>query len=83
MTLDIVEEPVELFEDEMLTKARDLALQHNRISASLLQRKLGIGFARASNLLDNLEEHGIVEPGDPGKSRAVTLGNISTDQKEG
>lgn len=82
VTLDIVEEPVELFEDEMLTKARDLALQHNRISASLLQRKLGIGFARASNLLDNLEERGIVEPGDPGKSRAVTLGNISTDQEE-
>ncbi|MQF83036.1 DNA translocase FtsK [SAR202 cluster bacterium AD-802-E10_MRT_200m] len=81
--LSLTEEPGDFLEDEMLSRARDLAMQHNRISASLLQRKLGIGFVRASTLLDNLEEHGIVEPGDPGKSRAVTLGTISKDWSEG
>ena len=40
----------ETVEDEMLLRSRDLALRHSRLSASMLQRKLGIGFARASAL---------------------------------
>ena len=58
-------------EDPMLTKARDLAMQHNSISTSLLQRRLGIGYPRAARLVDQLEEEGLVGPGEPGKSRKV------------
>ena len=58
-------------EDGDLREASDLAKRHSRISASLLQRKLGVGYAKAASLLDHLEDMGIVEPGDPGKSRAV------------
>ena len=38
-----------------------------------LQRKMGIGYARASALLDQLESIGIIDVGDPGKSRAVVF----------
>ena len=58
-------------EDTMLQEAQKLAIHHSRISASLLQRKLGIGYAKAASLLDHLEDRGIVGPGDPGKSREV------------
>ncbi|MCY4623882.1 MAG: DNA translocase FtsK [Chloroflexi bacterium] len=58
-------------EDTMLQEAQKLAINHSRISASLLQRKLGIGYAKAASLLDHLEDRGIVGPGDPGKSREV------------
>ena len=62
--------------DDLLRQAKALALSHGRISAPLLQRRLGIGYPRAEGLLDRLEERGIVEPGDPGKSRAVTGGQV-------
>lgn len=58
-------------EDVLLQDAQSLAIKHSRISASLLQRKLGIGYAKAASLLDHLEDKGIVGPGDPGKSREV------------
>jgi S-DNA-T family DNA segregation ATPase FtsK/SpoIIIE len=57
--------------DDDVSRARDLAAHHSRVSASLLQRKLGIGYAKAASLLDHLEEMGVVGPGDPGKSRTV------------
>ncbi|MCH8086810.1 MAG: DNA translocase FtsK [Chloroflexi bacterium] len=58
-------------EDRMFVKARALSLSYKSISASLLQRRLGIGYPKAAKLLDQLEEQGIVEPGEPGKSRKV------------
>jgi S-DNA-T family DNA segregation ATPase FtsK/SpoIIIE len=58
-------------QDELLNRAKDLAEEHRTLSASLLQRKLGIGYPRASRLLDQLEEQGIVVPGEQGKSRQV------------
>jgi S-DNA-T family DNA segregation ATPase FtsK/SpoIIIE len=65
------EDDEELEKDDALRAARTLALSHSRISAPLLQRKLGIGYPRAEGLLDKLERMGILEPGDPGKSRTV------------
>ncbi|MSP78631.1 MAG: DNA translocase FtsK [Dehalococcoidia bacterium] len=59
-------------EDEMLERAKDMAEEYHSLSASLLQRKLGIGYPRASRLMDRLEELGVVTPGAQGKSRATT-----------
>ena len=59
--------------DSLYQDAQSLAMKHNRISASLLQRKLGIGYAKAASLLDHLEDKGVVGPGDPGKSRNVII----------
>jgi len=54
--------------DEMLSKAIDLVRHEGRASTTLLQRRLRIGYARASRLIDALEEQDIVGP-DQGGSR--------------
>ncbi|HZP57511.1 MAG TPA: DNA translocase FtsK [Dehalococcoidia bacterium] len=57
--------------DEMLERAKELAYEHNRISTSLLQRRLRIGYPRAARLMDMLEEAGVVGPAEGGGSRQV------------
>jgi S-DNA-T family DNA segregation ATPase FtsK/SpoIIIE len=57
--------------DDMLEKAKELAYEHNRISTSLLQRRLRIGYPRAARLVDLLEEQGVVGPAEGGGSREV------------
>ena len=42
-----------------------------KASASLLQRRLRVGYARAARLLDILEDKGIIGPGDGAKPRDV------------
>ncbi len=57
--------------DDMFDRARDLAFEHNRVSTSLLQRRLRIGYPRAARLMDMLEEQGVVGPSEGGGSREV------------
>lgn len=45
---------------ELFTKAVQLAKKYKKISASILQQKLKIGFARAASLLDQLEDYGLI-----------------------
>lgn len=59
--------------DEMIDKAIEIALSHRKLSTSLLQRRLRIGYPRAARLMDQLEEEGIVGPGDGSKSRDVIM----------
>ena len=56
---DILEEAQK---DDMLERATKLVVETQRASTSYLQRKLGIGYPRASRLMDQLEEKGIVSP---------------------
>jgi len=58
-------------QDELLPEAIRLVQQHRRASASLLQRRLRIGYSKASQLIDMLEQQGIVGPADEGRSREV------------
>lgn len=60
-------------EDRLVEKARALALEHQHISTSFLQRRLGIGYPRAAKIMDRLEELGVVASGEPGKSRDVLM----------
>ena len=59
--------------DEMLQKAIDLAQTQKKLSTSLLQRRLRIGYPRAARLMDQLEDEGVVGPGDGSKSRDVIM----------
>jgi S-DNA-T family DNA segregation ATPase FtsK/SpoIIIE len=52
--------------DELLEKAIDLVARTQRASASMLQRQLRIGYPRASRLMDELEEMGIIGPSQGG-----------------
>ena len=57
--------------DLLFDSAIDLASNQKTLSTSLLQRRLKIGYPRAARLMDELEEAGIVGPGEPGKPRQV------------
>ncbi|MCH8109076.1 MAG: DNA translocase FtsK [Chloroflexi bacterium] len=59
--------------DELLEKAVDMAQTHSKLSTSLLQRRLRIGYPRAARLMDELEDRGIVGPSDGSKSRDVIM----------
>ena len=58
-------------QDQLLPQAIDLVQQHQRASASLLQRRLRIGYSKAAQLIDLLEQQGIVGPAEGGRSREV------------
>jgi DNA segregation ATPase FtsK/SpoIIIE-like protein len=57
--------------DELFDRALELAHTQTKLSTSLLQRRLRIGYPRAARLMDELEDAGVVGPGEPGKPRVV------------
>lgn len=61
--------------DGQLEEAIRLVCQFNTASASFLQRKMSIGYARAARMLDQLEEMGIVGPAEGAKPRDVLVRN--------
>ena len=62
-------------EDPFYEEARDLVIKAGKASASYLQRRLKIGYARAARLLDILEERGVIGPGDGAKPRDILVKN--------
>lgn len=58
-------------QDPIFEEAKQCVLESGKASASLLQRRLKVGYARAARLLDELEEAGIVGPADGAKPREV------------
>ncbi len=61
--------------EELLPQAIRLVRQHERATASLLQRRLRIGYSKAAQLIDLLEQRGIVGPAEGGRSREVLEGD--------
>lgn len=57
--------------DSLFPEAINIAKGYDKVSASLFQRKLSIGYARAARILDQLEEEGIIGPGEGAKPRKV------------
>ena len=64
-------------EDPMFEEAKRTVIQSRKASTSLLQRRLGVGYARAARLMDLLEERGIVGPQDGAKAREVYVSEES------
>jgi len=58
-------------EDPLYEEAKRVVIEARKASASLLQRRLRIGYARAARLIDMLEERGVVGPGEGAKPREV------------
>ncbi len=63
--------PAEGDADDLYERAVTIAQETRRISVSLLQRRLGIGYPRAARLVDLLEERGVVSASTDGRSREV------------
>ncbi|MGQ9864405.1 MAG: DNA translocase FtsK 4TM domain-containing protein [Bacteroidia bacterium] len=59
--------------DPLFKEAARIIIRSGQGSTSLLQRKLGIGFARAGRLMDQLEQAGIVGPARGAKAREVLI----------
>ncbi len=59
--------------DALLTQAVDIVRRSDKASASLLQRRLRIGYARAARILDQMEDRGIVGPADGSRFREVLV----------
>lgn len=58
-------------DDDLYEDARAAVMEAGKASASYLQRKLKVGYARAARLLDMLEEHGVIGAGSGAKPREV------------
>lgn len=67
-----------LYED-----ARAIVVEAGRASASYLQRRLRVGYARAARLLDLLEERGVIGPGEGAKPRDVLIRSADVSNEEG
>lgn len=59
--------------DECFDQAAGLILETQKVSASLIQRRLKLGYARAARLLDQLEKAGVVGPADGAKPRKILI----------
>ena len=79
----LLTEPEENEDEGLIEKAVSIVRQSQRASASLLQRRLRIGYPRAARLLDQLEEMGVVGPSQGGgKERDVLLGPLDEEEPQ-
>ncbi|TAK95501.1 DNA translocase FtsK [Patescibacteria group bacterium] len=66
-------------EDPMYEEAKKVVIECKKASASLLQRRLRLGYARAARMLDILEDRGVIGPGDGAKPREVYIAPNDTE----
>jgi S-DNA-T family DNA segregation ATPase FtsK/SpoIIIE len=80
--LEEAQEPAEE-DDPMMVKAIELARESRRMSTSMLQRRLRVGYPRAARIMDELELRGVVGPPDgSGGSREVLLDDADEEDGE-
>ena len=63
-------------DDDMWKDAVRVVIDNSKASTSLLQRKLRIGYGRASRLMDMMEEQGIIGQADGAKPREVLVNSV-------
>jgi len=79
----LLAEPDENSDDALLEQAIQVVRSSQRASASLLQRRLKIGYPRAARLLDQLEEMNVVGPSQGGgRERDVLLDGDENDSPD-
>ncbi len=70
-------------DDPLIPEAKEVIVSADKASASLLQRRLKVGYARAARLLDLLEAQGFIGPGDGAKPREVLGGHAMSGTPSG
>ena len=68
--------------DPLFNQALEIIMQQDRASASLLQRRLSIGYARAARILDQMEAAGYVSPAEGSKPRDVIRRLVNPEPEE-
>ncbi len=66
----------EVPEDDLFEQAAEVVINAGKASASLLQRRLKVGYARAARLLDLLEESGAIGPAEGSQPREILVNSI-------
>jgi S-DNA-T family DNA segregation ATPase FtsK/SpoIIIE len=70
-------------DDELYPQAKQTVIEAGKASTSYLQRKLGVGYARAAKLIDMLEDRGVIGAADGAKPRDIIgAGNADELAKE-
>jgi S-DNA-T family DNA segregation ATPase FtsK/SpoIIIE len=64
-------------DDEMFDSAAEAVVREGKASATLLQRRLRVGYARAARLIDLLEDRGVIGPADGSRPRKVLVQDVS------
>ena len=67
-------------DDPLYDEAKKVVVETKKASASLLQRRLRVGYARAARLIDILESRGVVGPGEGAKPREVYIKTEEEDE---
>jgi|SRR5579884_1767174 len=61
--------------DPLMEQALEIVRQHGTASASMLQRRLRVGYNRAARLIERMEDEGIIGPADGVRGRTVLIGD--------
>jgi S-DNA-T family DNA segregation ATPase FtsK/SpoIIIE len=69
-------------QDPLFEEAKQVIMESGKASASLLHRRMKVGYARAARILDELEEAGIVGPADGAKPREVFTEHLMPEPEE-
>ena len=62
-------------DDPLMAQALSIVREHGTASASMLQRRLRVGYNRAARLIEQLEDDGVIGPADGVRSRPVLDGD--------
>ncbi|GAB4499558.1 MAG: hypothetical protein OHK0052_14780 [Anaerolineales bacterium] len=77
----IAQQTADADRDDLVQQAIAVVRETKRANASLLQRRLKIGYPRAARLMDELEELGILVPSENGREREVVLDELQADEE--
>jgi S-DNA-T family DNA segregation ATPase FtsK/SpoIIIE len=69
-------------DDDLYEEAKQTVIEAGKASTSYLQRKLGVGYARAARLIDILEERGVIGPGSGAKPREILIGGGGSGEEQ-
>ena len=72
----------EEMDDDLYEEAKQTVISAGKASTSFLQRKLGVGYARAARLIDMLEAQGVIGPGSGAKAREIIGGSEGNQTQE-
>ena len=68
--------------DALLPEAIELAMSLGKISTSMVQRRLGVGYSRAGRIIDQMEARGIISGANGSKPRDVLVSHADLSRPE-
>ena len=67
-------------DEDILFRAMEVAVMNGQVSTTMLQKKLKLGYAKASRFIDELEERGVIGPSEGSKPRKVYMSRMQFDE---